>query len=281
MDATLFWNTTIPELKQGYTIQANTYTCLICSQAFEQGIIYNIDGTLCDAKKAIQTHIATAHPDIFDFYLSFGRVYTGLSQGQTTLAKLSYSGLSDKDIMDATGAGSISTIRNQRFAVREKYKQAKILVTLVELMEEKMVQLKQEQAALARASRAALPNAEQKTASANDEKLVDFHPAATCIDERYAITQKEKGEVLARYFDKNDDLIIKNFPAKEKKKIIILQKLMDNFAPGRHYTEPEINDILQRYYEDFVTVRRYLIQYGFMARDKTGENYRVNLQTAR
>ena len=194
--------------------------------------------------------------------LSFGRVYTGLSEGQTALAKLAYSGLSDKEIMEATGAGSISTIRNQRFAIREKYKQAKILLTLVELMEEKMVQLKQ-------------------TRKINPaENLVDFHPAATCIDERFAITQKEKDEVLSRYFDESGALRIKNFPVKEKKKIIILQRLMDNFQPGRSYTEAEVNGILGRYYEDFVTVRRYLIQYGFMARDKTGENYRVNLQNS-
>ena len=260
MDANIFWNTTIDELKQGYTTQADTYTCLLCGKTFQQGIIYTINNTLYDAKKAIVTHIATTHPDIFEFYLGFGRVYTGLSDGYTALAKLFYKGHSDKEIVEITGANSISTIRNQRFAIREKYKQAKILVTLVELMEEKMLQIKQE----------------RKAAPQSDEKLVDFHPSATCIDERFAITQKEKDEVLSRYFGKNGQLIIKIFPAKEKKKIIILQKLMENFQPGRNYSEKEVNEILRRYYEDFVTVRRYLIQYGFMARDKTGANYRIN-----
>jgi len=260
MDTNIFWNTSIDELKQGYTTQADTYTCLLCGEIFHQGVIYTINNTLYDAKKAIITHIATAHPDIFEFYLGFGRVYTGLSDGHTELAKLFYKGHSDKEIVEITGANSVSTIRNQRFAMREKYKQAKILVTLVELMEEKMLQLKQE----------------RKSALQNDEKLVDFHPNATCIDERFAITQKEKDDVLSRYFDGNGNLIIKNFPAKEKKKIIILQKLVENFQPSRNYSEQEVNEILQRYYEDFVTVRRYLIQYGFMARDKTGANYRVN-----
>jgi len=260
MDANIFWNTTIDALKQGYTMQADTYTCLLCGETFHQGIIYTINNTLYDAKRAIATHIETNHPDIFEFYLSFGRVYTGLSDGHTELAKLFYKGHSDKKIVEITGANSISTIRNQRFAIREKYKQAKILVTLVELMEEKMLQLKQE----------------RKAALQSDEKLVDFHPGATCIDERFAITQKEKDEILSRYFDKKGQLIIKNFPAKEKKKIIILQKLMENFQLSHSYSEQEVNEILQHYYEDFVTIRRYLIQYGFMARDKTGANYRVN-----
>lgn len=257
MDANIFWNTTIGELKQGYKTGDDIYTCLICGEAFQQGIIYNINNTLYDAQKAVETHIATTHPNIFKFYLGFGRVYTGLSEGHTELAKLFYKGHTDKEIVEITGANSISTIRNQRFAIREKYKQAKILVTLVELMEEKIQQQKQE----------------RKTS--NSEKLIDFHPGATCIDERYAITQKEKDDVLARYFNKNGQLIIKIFPAKEKKKIIIMQKIMENFRPGRNYTEKEVNEILQAFYEDFVTIRRYLIQYGFLARDKNGTNYRV------
>ena len=253
MDANTFWNSTVNELKQGYKSVGGTHTCLFCGAAFEHGNIYPLGGAFYDAKKAVAVHIEMSHPDIFESYLDFGRVYTGLSDGQTELAKLFYKGHSDKEIVKATGAGSISTIRNQRFAIREKYKQAKILVALVELMEEKMQQLKQD---------------------SKNEKLVDFHPKATYIDERFAITQKEKDEVLSRYF-KGDKLVIATFPAKEKKKIIVLQKIMENFRPGENYSEKEVNEILQQFYEDFVTVRRYLIQYGFMDRDKTGANYRV------
>jgi len=257
MDTSIFWNTTIHELKQGYQIKEDTYACLLCEETFQQGVIYTINNTLLEAKKAIETHISTIHPNVFEFYLNFGRVYTGLSDGQTELAKLFYKGYSDKEIAKITDANSISTIRNQRFAIREKYKQAKILVTLVELMEERMLQQKQE----------------TKT-----EKLVDFHLKATCIDERYAITEKEKDEVLSRYF-KSDELVIKNFPVKEKRKIIILQKIIQAFETKKNYSEKEVNEILQRYYEDYVTVRRYLIQYGFMDRDKSGENYWVNTHT--
>ena len=253
MDNSIFWNSTVNELKLGYKKENDIYTCLFCGAMFQQGIVYPLNDIFYDAKKAIEAHMETAHPSIFENYLNFGRVYTGLSDSQTELAKLFYNGHSDKEVVEITGANSISTIRNQRFAIREKYKQAKILVALVELMEEKMQQLKQD---------------------SKSEKLVDFHPKATCIDERYAITQKEKDEVLDRYF-KNGRLIITTFPAKEKKKIIILQKIMENFEPGVNYTEKEVNEILQQFYEDYVTVRRYLIQYGFMGRDKTGANYRV------
>jgi len=168
MNGEVFWNTIIDELKQGYKKQDSIYTCIICDATFHEGIIYPINDVLFDAKKAVETHVATSHNDIFEFYLGFGKVYTGLSEGHTELAKLFYKGHSDKEIVEITSSNSISTIRNQRFAMREKYKQAKILVALVELMEEKMQQLKQER------------------------KLVDFHPKATCIDERFAITERSR-----------------------------------------------------------------------------------------
>ena len=258
MDVNLFWNGTIEDLKNGYAFkkQEKTYVCLLCGEVFEQGVIYPMDDALLDAAKAIQTHIKTQHPPVFEFYLGLGRIYTGLSAGQEELSKLFYAGHSDKEIVGLTGANSTSTIRNQRFAIREKYKQAKILVASVELMEENMEKLKQD-----------------RKLAPSSEKLVDFHPTATMVDERFAITQAEKNEVLNRYFDADGKLVIKNFPTKEKRKIIILQRIMGNFEPGRHYSEGEVNKILKEYYADFVTVRRYLIQYGFLDRDKWGKNY--------
>jgi len=260
MDGTLFWNATVDELKQGYTFDVGEkiYTCLLCGTTFEHGVIYPFSNNLFAAEKAIQAHIQTQHPNLFDYYLGMGKIYTGLSAGQEALAKLSYNGLSDKEIVAGTGANSASTIRNQRFAMREKYKQAKILVTLFELLEERKSEMKQK----------------NKT-SFDGGDLADFHPTATMVDERYAITQTEKDEVLKRYFGKDNQLLIKSFPSKEKKKIIILQKIMENFKIGKHYTEKDVNQILKRYYDDFVTVRRYMIEYGFLDRDKHGAEYWV------
>ncbi|MCL2527523.1 MAG: DUF2087 domain-containing protein [Defluviitaleaceae bacterium] len=259
MNNELFWNASTDELKKGYahsTISGN-YTCLICGEAFTQGIVYPMDNSLYEAAKAIETHVKTSHPPIFDFFLSLGRIYTGLSSGQEEIAKLFFAGHSDKEIVSLTGANSPSTIRNQRFAIREKYKQAKVLVALVELMEE--------QSAL------------NKKALKQEEKLIDFHPSATSVDERYAITQAEREEVLKRYFGPDNRLLIKGFPAKEKRKIIIMQKLICDFETGKEYTEKEVNGILSQYYEDYVSVRRAMIQYGFIDRNKDGTLYWVKL----
>ena len=38
-------------------------------------------------------------------------------------------------------------------------------------------------------------------------------------------------------------------------------------------TEQEVNEILRPIYEDYMTIRRYLIMYGFMERTKDGRQY--------
>lgn len=260
MDATLFWNASSDELKKGYTHnhQANNYICLLCGEAFEIGIIYTMGNNLCDANKAVETHVKTQHLPMFQHLLGLGRIYTGLSAGQTELAMLFQAGHSDKEIVALTGANSPSTIRNQRFAIREKYKQAKVLVALVELMEAQASQHK-------------------KAPKQDESKLVDFHPTATSVDERYAITQAEKEDILKRYFGPDSQLIIKSFPAKEKRKIIIMQKLINDFDVNHHYTEKEVNEILKRYYDDFVSVRRCMIQYGFLDRSGDGTIYWIKM----
>lgn len=260
MNGDLFWNATTDELKKGYIYnhKANFYICLLCGEVFEDGIVYPMGDALCDAKKAVDIHVKTQHPPIFQHLLGLGRIYTGLSSGQEDLAKLFSAGHSDKEIVALTGANSLSTIRNQRFAIREKYKQAKVLVALVELMEEQAARQK-------------------KSTKPDGSKLVDFHPAATSVDERYAITQAEKDDILKRYFGPDNKLLIKGFPAKEKRKIIIMQKLINDFEINRKYSEKEVNTMLKQYYEDYVSVRRSMITYGFLDRNGDGTQYWVKL----
>ncbi len=68
-------------------------------------------------------------------------------------------------------------------------------------------------------------------------------------------------------------LVIKLFPAKEKRKYILLGMICHLFEEGKKYTESEINDVLRNVYEDYATLRRYLIIYGFMDRESDGHAY--------
>jgi biotin operon repressor len=57
-------------------------------------------------------------------------------------------------------------------------------------------------------------------------------------------------------------------PAQRKKREVVLEFLAEQFEPGRKYTEKEVNAVIQRYHEDFCTLRRELIMGGkYMTRD--------------
>jgi hypothetical protein len=71
--------------------------------------------------------------------------------------------------------------------------------------------------------------------------------------------------VLRNFFAKDGRL--KQIPAQLKKKVIVLEYLAEQLEPGRRYEEKEINTFLQRYHEDFATLRRELIMHQFMYRE--------------
>ena len=95
------------------------------------------------------------------------------------------------------------------------------------------------------------------------------------VDDRYAITEDEKKKVLSTYFKDGLNGQLDKFPSKEKRKLIVLQNIINHFELNRIYTEKEINTVLKPVYSDFVTIRRYLIKYGFMERSKDGMEYWV------
>jgi DNA-binding transcriptional ArsR family regulator len=72
-------------------------------------------------------------------------------------------------------------------------------------------------------------------------------------------------KVLKTFFE-GERLI--QFPASDKKMQVIIKWLADRFEADRRYTEKEVNEILSRYNPDYATLRRQLIEYGFMQREK-------------
>lgn len=63
-----------------------------------------------------------------------------------------------------------------------------------------------------------------------------------------------------------------NFPKNDALKQIILKRLMQEFDKGRVYSEIEVNDSIKEYFQDYTTLRRELLNFGYMWRDpSTGE----------
>lgn len=61
---------------------------------------------------------------------------------------------------------------------------------------------------------------------------------------------------------------LKAIPAQRKKRRIVLEEIVREFAFDRTYTEREVNIIIADFHDDFCTIRREMIMEGLMARDR-------------
>lgn len=71
--------------------------------------------------------------------------------------------------------------------------------------------------------------------------------------------------VINAFFDKKGKL--KNIPSQKKKKLVVLEYLVRQLEDVRTYSEPQINEFIKKYHEDFCTIRREFIVNGYMDRD--------------
>ena len=55
-------------------------------------------------------------------------------------------------------------------------------------------------------------------------------------------------------------------PAQRKKRIAVLRWLVEDFQPGRRYSEAELNEIISRRHPDFAAVRRHLVDEELLQR---------------
>lgn len=80
-------------------------------------------------------------------------------------------------------------------------------------------------------------------------------------------------KVLADFFTPQEKL--KSLPAQHKKLLVILRYLVNKeFQPGFRYPEKDVNAILSGYFEDTASLRRYMVDNRFLAREK-GEYWKL------
>lgn len=230
------WDASVNEIKKGYIEIDGLFTCLLCGKKYERGMIYADNGKFFDAEKAVAMHIEDEHQSVFEYLLSLDKRQNGLSDHQSSLLKLFYEGKSDEDIRTEMGIGSSATVRAHRFSLREKERQAKLFVVMLELLKEKN-------------------KSDKEAASRIPEDKLNF-------------LQEQK--VLNTYFENGK---LKTFNLKGKNKKNVIHEISKNFEPDRIYTQNEVNAILQPIFEDYFALRRSLIDYGFMQRKPDGSQY--------
>lgn len=246
MDTPL-WTLDLTALEAGYHLDETrkAYVCLCCGKLYPQQEAFPVDGRLLLAEAAVAQHVAQAHGGMLDCLLSLDKKLLALTENQRQLLRLLSQGKSDAAIAAALDL-SASTVRHQRFTFREKAKQAKLYLAAYEL-----------------AMQGAKP----------DRDFVDIGAGEAAGDDRSLITQEEERRALHSAFVSLEPLKMRSFQIKEKAKLVALRRISAQFETGRRYTEKEVNDILREIYDDYVTLRRYLIQYGFMARTKDCREY--------
>ena len=239
---------TLEEIKKGYRFdkEANAYVCNYCDKAFQEGQVFSVSGNFYVPEHAAAKHIEVEHGGNVKQLLHSDTKYNTLTDNQKELLSLFYSNMSDSDIAKKLGVSS-STVRHQKFTFREKAKQAKLYLALFERVFEDRAK--------------------------NEEDIIPIHNNAIYYDDRYVITEQEKTHILETSFESFKPLKLKIFSPKEKKKVVILAKIAEQFVFGKKYTEKEVNQTIKPIYDDYAIIRRYLIMYGFMERTKDGSNY--------
>ncbi|MBE0601960.1 MAG: DUF2087 domain-containing protein [Firmicutes bacterium] len=241
-----FGKLTLGELKQGYRRDAaeGAYICCVCGERFADGQVYPAEGKYFTPEHAAARHVAGTHGGSAHVLIHTDAKYNSLTENQRELLTRISAGESDRAIAHDLHI-SEATVRRQRFNFREKAKQAKHYLATYELV----------------------------FASEGKEPLMPIHNQAVFLDDRYVVTEPERERILKNAFVSLDPPVLKTFPPKEKKKLVILTSIAAQFDKDKRYSEAEVNAVIKPIYDDYVTIRRYLIAYGFMSRTRSGSEY--------
>lgn len=244
-----FERATIEELAEGVVKNPENgeQICLVCGKVFPMGEVFPVEGRLFDAPAAARLHAEREHGPRFTSLLNLLRDWEGLSETQARLLEAFFQGHDDATIARNLGI-SRSTVRNHRFRMKEKVRQAKVFLAMNRILEKG-----------------------QKA----DTRLVDFGAKARMVDERFALTEEECEQLVQKYFREDGTLAL--FPTKAKARVALLRKIVGLLTPGVRYTEKELNAILSPLTEDHVIVRRCLVDYGFVSRVPDGSAYWVEM----
>ena len=176
MENDFFWNSSIEEIEKGFIETEEGVKCIICEENFVKGRIYEIEGNLYDAKKSAELHIKEKHKSMLSYILNMNSLYTGISSSQKAVIELMALGLTDKEIASKLGVAN-STVRNHRYKLREREKQAKLFLATMNLLAK---------------------DTNKEINMLEDDVICDAHKGATTLDDRFNITKEEKIRNLCR-----------------------------------------------------------------------------------
>jgi len=194
----------------------------------------------------IEQHLQLVHGGNLNQLIHLTSRYNTLTTKQQDLLTAFATDIKDQDLAKQLQVAA-ATIRHQKFTFREKAKQAKLYLAIYNQV------------------------FDPQTAP---DQLIDVPEQPSQPDDRWLITEDEAAQTLQHYFDfSQEPLRLKRWPKKQKVIITVLTRIITEIPAEQPLTEPDLNAYLQPIYFDYVTVRRYLIDYGFLKRTADGRNY--------
>jgi DNA-binding transcriptional ArsR family regulator len=79
-------------------------------------------------------------------------------------------------------------------------------------------------------------------------------------------------KVLADFTGRDGRL--KDIPAQQRKRDVVLRHILGQFQPGQRYSEKEVNTIIKRFHDDTASIRRAMVDNGWLKRE-SGVYWRV------
>ncbi len=113
-----------------------------------------------------------------------------------------------------------------------------------------------------------------KNAVQSVEKIPASHPVET--DRRWLdlLPDTFSDDERKQLGDMTFNGILKRIPSKQAKLGLVLRWIATKFEADRLYTEPEVNTIIKTVFpSDHTTLRRDLVDYGFLRRERGGGKY--------
>ena len=86
-------------------------------------------------------------------------------------------------------------------------------------------------------------------------------PGATLEQSGNAYERKVMADFTGR------DGRLKDIPAQQKKRDVVLRHILAEFQPGERYSEKQVNAIVRRFHDDTASIRRAMVDNGWLKRE--------------
>ncbi len=140
-----FKELTVEDLTKGYIFSKDKreYSCIFCSEVFSEGRIYEKGSRLITAEQAVKEHVLEAHHGAFNGLVGLDRQINGLTDVQKKVLTGMYTGMSNKDLGADMGISS-ATVRTHRFNIQKMKREARILLAILENIENDSIRAERE-----------------------------------------------------------------------------------------------------------------------------------------